>query len=205
MNANVPPPIKIINGSFAYGNYIVFNKLNIQFPINEITCIFGASGCGKTTILKILSRNLKLTNGIIENLPAEEKIATAYQNIRLIPHLTSIQNIEYVLPRKIPKKEQKEIAAYFLKEMGLSGFEHSLPKELSGGMQRRVGLARALAYPAKLILLDEAFDSLDEKNKNTVLDFFLKNIKSEKKTAICVTHDVKTADKLCANRIKIGL
>ena len=128
----------------------------------------------------------------------------AYQDMRLIPHLTAVENIEYVLDSKNSSKlENKKKALFYLEALGLSGFEHFLPAELSGGMQRRAGLARALSYPAPLLLLDEAFDSLDEKNKYKVADLFLSIVKKEKRTAVCVTHDAPFAKKIADKIIEL--
>ncbi|MGF7109900.1 ATP-binding cassette domain-containing protein [Treponema pedis] len=195
--------IKITNGAFSYKTNEVFKNLNLEIPLNSITCILGESGCGKTTLLKIISQRLKLKKGIIENAIAAGDYSFAYQDIRLIPHLTAIQNIEYILPDYFLKKEKKERALYYLNALGLFDFIHFLPSELSGGMQRRAGLARALAYPAPFILLDEAFDSLDDKNKHKIAELFLSIVKEENKTAICVTHDTVLAKKLACNVIRL--
>lgn len=189
-------PIKITNGTFSYKTTNVFTNFNLEIPLNSVTCILGESGCGKTTLLKIIAGRLKLNSGFIENIPEPGNYSFAYQDILLIPHLSAVRNIEYVLPDTFSKKEKRERALYYLNTLGLLNSAHVLPHELSGGMQRRVGLARALAYPASFLLLDEAFDSLDDKNKYKIAELFLSVTKKENKTAICVTHDTALAKKI---------
>lgn len=197
-------PIKIHEGTFYYSKHKVFQNLNIEIPAQKVTCILGESGAGKSTLLKIISGNLELKSGRIENRPACGSYAMAYQDMRLIPHLTAVENIEYVLDSKHSSKtENTKKALFYLEALGLSGFENFLPTELSGGMQRRTGLARALSYPAPLLLLDEAFDSLDKKNKYKVADLFLSIVKKEKRTAVCVTHDAPFAKKIADKIIEL--
>lgn len=93
-------PIKIHEGTFYYSKHKVFQNLNIEIPAQKVTCILGESGAGKSTLLKIISGNLELKSGRIENRPALGSYAMAYQDMRLIPHLTAIENIEYVLNSK---------------------------------------------------------------------------------------------------------
>ena len=151
-------PIKIYEGTFYYSKHKVFQNLNIEIPAQKVTCILGESGAGKSTLLKIISGNLELKSGRIENRPARGSYAMAYQDMRLIPHLTAIENIEYVLDSKNSSKlENKKKALFYLEALGLSGFENFLPAELSGGMQRRTGLARALSYPAVCVTHDAPF------------------------------------------------
>lgn len=188
--------IKITNGAFSYKKADVFTNLNLEIPLNSVTCVLGESGCGKTTLLKIIAKKLKLKRGTIENAPEAGNYSFAYQDILLIPHLSAVQNIEYVLPDAFSKKEKRERALYYLNALGLLSSAQLLPSELSGGMQRRVGLARALAYPAPFLLLDEAFDSLDDKNKYKIAELFLSITQKENKTAICVTHDTALAEKI---------
>ncbi len=187
--------IKLVNASFKYENYSVFENLNIQIPTERLVYLSGKSGCGKTTLLNIIAGKLKLNSGRLINAPKDQTISIAYQDIRLIPHLTALQNIEFVLPKTMSKKEKKAKAAYFLELTGLKDFKSFFPSQLSGVMKKRLGLARALAFPSKILLLDEAFDSIDEENKYSILDLFLNLISKENRIAICVTHDLLFVNK----------
>ncbi len=184
-------PIKLVDASFSYENFPVFEKINMQIPSERLVWLTGKSGCGKTTLLEIIAGKLKLTGGGLHNAPDQRSISIAYQDIRLIPHLTTSQNIEFVLPKTMTTKEKKEKAAYFLELTGLKDFKSFLPSQLSGGMKKRVGLARALAFPGKTLLLDEAFDSIDEESKNLIFDLFFEFISKENRNAICVTHNTE--------------
>ncbi|MEL3909103.1 MAG: ATP-binding cassette domain-containing protein [Treponemataceae bacterium] len=180
--------IKIINGKFSYGKNIIFNNLNIEFFTDRLNLLKGFSGSGKTTLLKIIAGKLKLTSGILQS--EVKNFSFAYQDIRLLPYLSARENICLVMPKNISKNEQIKKADYLLEVLALSSYKNFLPAELSGGMQRRVGLARALAFDAKMYLLDEVFESLDEETIKIVTTVLLETLKKEGRGAICVTHKV---------------
>jgi ABC-type nitrate/sulfonate/bicarbonate transport system ATPase subunit len=151
--------------SFAYktssesgesGVKVVFENFSLELPDKGVTALAGASGCGKTTLLRLLAGLEKPDSGEISGNPAPQEIAFMFQENRLLPGLTAAQQIQLVLP-------QGESALDYLAMVGLRDDAASLPRELSGGMQRRVALARALAYARgkKLLLLDEPFAGID--------------------------------------------
>jgi NitT/TauT family transport system ATP-binding protein len=146
---------------------VAFENISFSMVEREFISIVGPSGCGKSTILRILIGLDKQTSGEIlyKDLPLsinKPKFSIVFQTPSLFPWLTVQENIEVVLEAmEIKKEERTEIVEKYIKVIGLDGFENAYPKELSGGMRQRVGIARALAVNPELLLLDEPFSSLD--------------------------------------------
>ena len=133
----------------------------------------------------------------------QNNVSMVFQHFGLVPHMTVIQNVAYGLRvRKMPKFERHEIARHWLHEVGLEGIESSYPDELSGGMQQRVGLARALAVDTPIILMDEAFSALDPLIRGQLQDQLLELQHKLNKTIVFITHDIDEAIKL-GSRISI--
>lgn len=133
----------------------------------------------------------------------QDNVSMVFQHFGLVPHMTVVQNVAYGLRvRKIPKAERHDIARYWLNEVGLESIESSYPDELSGGMQQRVGLARALAVDTPIILMDEAFSALDPLIRGQLQDQLLKLQEKLNKTIVFITHDIDEAIKL-GNRISV--
>ena len=133
----------------------------------------------------------------------QNNVSMVFQHFGLVPHMTVIQNVAYGLRvRKMPKSERHEIARHWLHEVGLEGIESSYPDELSGGMQQRVGLARALAVDTPIILMDEAFSALDPLIRGQLQDQLLELQHKLNKTIVFITHDIDEAIKL-GSRISI--
>lgn len=172
----------------SYGTNIIYNHFNITFEENHITGIMGESGGGKTTLLKIISGIEKYDEGEIRGIN-NKKIAYIFQEDRLIPWLTVYENIRFVLKsykdEKYIYKKVKEV----LTKLRLWEYKEYLPEHLSGGMQRRVSLGRALVYDCEILLMDEPFKGLDEELKKDIVNYFLKEYKERPKTIIWVTHD----------------
>lgn len=181
--------IHIENISFNFESAAVFTSFSLEVQPAQINYILGRSGKGKTTLLFLIAGFLHPQKGKIRISPPDAKIGFAYQDMRLVPHLTAEENIRYVLPPDYDMENARRIARQYLHFFGLQGFEHFLPAALSGGMQRRVSLARALAYPSEILLLDEAFDSLDSETKKSTAEIFFRIVKSQRRTVLCVTHD----------------
>ncbi|MEM0160164.1 MAG: ABC transporter ATP-binding protein [Thermoplasmata archaeon] len=146
---------------------VAFENISFSMVEREFISIVGPSGCGKSTILRILIGLDKQTSGEIlyKDLPLtinKPKFSIVFQTPSLFPWLTVQENIEVVLEAmEIKKEERAEIVEKYIKVIGLDGFENAYPKELSGGMRQRVGIARALAVNPELLLLDEPFSALD--------------------------------------------
>ncbi len=171
-----------------YGDIAVFHNLNMTIREGEVTCLLGPSGCGKTTLLNLISGLKKPDSGSIIQEP-EGRISYIFQEQRLLPWKNAFENVHYVIPDTIPKEEKKRITSFYLEETGLAEFHHLLPHELSGGMQRRVSIARAFAYPSSLLIMDEPFISLDEETKERIMTLFQSLREKDGRTVLFVTHD----------------
>ncbi|MCD6317943.1 ATP-binding cassette domain-containing protein [Candidatus Aerophobetes bacterium] len=195
--------LEIKNLSFAYktdhGKYEVFKNVNINIKNNEFFCIIGPSGCGKTTLLNIIAGFEYPTEGVIYESGIEIKgvsheRALVFQQDAVFPWLTVYQNVEYGLKvRNVSLGIREKKVKQFIKMVGLTGFEKAYPRELSGGMKKRVDLARALANDPKILLMDEPFGSLDAMTKEKLQIKLIEIWESSKKTVIFVTHDLEEA------------
>lgn len=169
--------IRLENVSVNYDKQTVIKDLSCVFEDDRIYAITGASGIGKTTLLNAIAGLVPLQNGkIISN---HKKISYIFQEPRLFPWMTALDNV-------ICACDDEEKARYYL-ELLLPNSNDKYPHELSGGMKQRVSIARALAFEADLILLDEPFKGLDDSNKSNTIDIVMRNLPG--KIAILVSHD----------------
>lgn len=169
---------------------------------NEFLCIVGPSGCGKSTLLRIIDGLDTATSGRVlfhdqAITRPSPKIGVIFQTFALIPWKTVLGNVEMALgPTAVPHEEQTSLARKYIQDVGLEGFETSYPKELSGGMKQRVGIARALALQPEVLLMDEPFSSLDaltaENLRREVLDIW-RDPAYPTNAVIMVTHNVQEA------------
>jgi NitT/TauT family transport system ATP-binding protein len=173
--------------------------IDAGFPRGQLTTLLGPSGCGKTTLLKIIAGLIEPTGGeiLIDGRrvrgPGPER-AFVFQDFALMPWATVLRNVAFGLElRGVPRQEREEVARRCIGEVRLSGFEHSYPHQLSGGMRQRVGLARALAVDADILLMDEPFASVDEQTRRKFQEDLLALLDVEKKTVIFVTHSIEEA------------
>ncbi|MGW8374942.1 glycine betaine/L-proline ABC transporter ATP-binding protein [Streptomyces sp. ODS28] len=177
----------------------------------EIFVVMGLSGSGKSTLLRMLNGLLDPTSGRVsvdgQDLTAlspralrqvrSQKISMVFQHFALFPHRSVLQNAAYGLEvQGVPRAEREERATRALELAGLKGWEKSWPDELSGGMQQRVGLARALATDAELLLMDESFSALDPLIRRDMQDQLIELQKELKKTIVFITHDLNEAMRL---------
>jgi len=190
-----------------------------SFSVNrgEIFCIMGLSGSGKSTLVRHINRLIEPTAGEIEVLgqnvnamsPPElrrmraEQIGMVFQHMALMPHKSVRDNVAYPLEiRKIPKSRRWAISDHALGLVDLSGYTDRLPSELSGGMQQRVGIARALAADPEVLLMDEPFSALDPLIRLQLQDQFKALVAQLKKTTLFITHDLDEAIRI-GDRIAI--
>lgn len=179
-------------------NLEVLQDINMEIQAGEFISIVGASGCGKSTLLKIMSGLDQATDGVvkIEGKVVEKPsvdIGVIFQESRLFPWLTVEGNIEFGIHEKMSKENRKQLIREYISLVELNGFEKALPKQLSGGMQQRVSIARALINKPDILLLDEPFGALDAFTRINMQNEILRIWETEKKTMILVTHDIDEA------------
>jgi len=177
----------------------VLDGVSLDVHDCEFVSIIGPSGCGKTTLLRMLAGLVRPEKGSIVVAgrevrgPGPER-AMVFQDYALLPWADALTNVAFGLKlRGIGKEERLGRAQELIELVGLAGFEHSLPKQLSGGMQQRVGLARALAVEPEILLMDEPFGSLDEISRRSMQVELQRIWEQRKKTAVFVTHSVDEA------------
>ena len=188
--------LKITNLSFSFAKNTVFDNFSMQLDDGEILAVMGASGCGKTTLLGLVSGILKPQKGEIEN--TAQKIAYVFQESRLFPWLTVKENLLAVIDEKDENALQTVTECLSLVELGDAIDKY--PKELSGGMKSRVSLARALAYGGDLFLFDEPFAALDEDLRSKLATKIKDYLHQRGASAILVTHNKEDAEQI-ADRI----
>jgi NitT/TauT family transport system ATP-binding protein len=175
---------------------------------NDFITILGPSGCGKSTLLRIVAGLDAPTSGDVrlDGVPVQGPGADrgmVFQSYTLFPWLTVTENICFGLREKsVPAAQQREIAAHYIDKVGLGGFERHYPKMLSGGMQQRTAIARALANQPRILLLDEPFGALDNQTRSLMQELLLAIWESERKTVLFVTHDIEEAI-FMANRVVV--
>ena len=181
------------------GKTVALNGISLDIKENEFICVVGPSGCGKSTLLNIIAGLLEPTSGAvyldgkkIEGTGVERGVV--FQGYALFPWRTVLKNVMFGLEMKrMPKAEAEKIAMKYIKAVGLEGFEHAYPKELSGGMRQRVAIARAYAADPEVLLLDEPFGALDAQTRVQLQSELLNTWEHEKKTCFFITHDVDEA------------
>ncbi|MDY0406242.1 glycine betaine/L-proline ABC transporter ATP-binding protein [Virgibacillus sp. 179-BFC.A HS] len=193
------------------GSTVGVNRASFSVEAGEIFVIMGLSGSGKSTLVRLINRLIEPTQGSIlidgEDLSKmdkkalrkirREKLSMVFQRFALFPHRTILENAEFGLEiQNVDKTERKERARKALELVGLNGYIQQTPSQLSGGMQQRVGLARALANDPEVLLMDEAFSALDPLIRKEMQDELIDLQASMKKTIIFITHDLDEALRL---------
>ena len=198
-NMEKPIAVSVQNISKNYEDVEALKNMSINFPKGELTSLLGPSGCGKTTLLKIIAGLLEPSSGSVSvngrqvTGPGADR-AFVFQDFALMPWASVLQNVSFGLEmRGMNKNERESIAQNYIGEGGLQGFEKSFPHELSGGMRQRVGLARALAVDADVLLMDEPFSAVDEQTRRKFQEDLLQLVANKNKTFIFVTHSIEEA------------
>ncbi len=178
---------------------VALNDLSLQIPDKQFAVIVGPSGCGKSSLLDIIAGLKEPTggqcklDGQVINAPGAER-GMVFQNYSLFPWLTVLKNVEFGLNLKnVAAKERIERARFYVNAVGLTGFENSYPKQLSGGMKQRVAIARSLANDPKILLMDEPFGALDSQTRTVMQELLLGVWEKNQKTVLFVTHDIDEA------------
>ena len=182
---------------------LVLSDVGLEVGDGEFVGIIGPSGCGKTTLLKMLAGLEPWDQGeiLVDGVPlrgAGPDRRMVFQDFALLPWRNVLQNVEFGLEVKgVPKRDRRERSLEVLAQAGLAGFENFFPHQLSGGMQQRVGLARALAMRPKVLLLDEPLSSLDAQTRRALIGDFVELVEQAGQGAILVTHDMEEVVMMC--------
>ncbi len=202
--------IENVSKRFANSEQFVLEDINLDINDGEFVCIIGPSGCGKSTLISLIAGLDTPSQGVItlDNVkiqkPGSDR-AVMFQEDALYPWLNVIDNVKFGLKAAgLPKDEQEKRAVHYLKMMHLLKFYNYRIHELSGGMKRRVALARALAIDSEIILMDEPFSALDKQTTNMLLEEIQEICKTIGKTIIFVTHSVEEALKLGDRIVVMG-
>ena len=183
------------------GDYVVLEHLNLQIRKEEFVTIIGHSGCGKTTMLSMIAGLNPISDGRISVLgtairgPGPDR-GVIFQAPSLMPWLSALENVMLGVKQVFPqasRNQKLDICKYYLHKVGLEGAFHKKAKDLSQGMQQRVGIARAFAIKPKVLLLDEPFGMLDSLTRGSLQDVLIEIWNKEKITAVMITHDVDEA------------
>lgn len=182
--------------------------LSLAIELNEMICLVGRSGCGKTTTLRLIAglekatRGRILLNGHPVNAPSAQR-SVVFQRYTLFPWRTVLANVAFGLEiQGIPKKKRISIAHHYLSVVGLADRAYAFPAQLSGGMQQRVAVARALAANPEVLLMDEPFGALDAQTRTVLQQELIRIWKDDRKTIVFVTHDIQEAV-LLADRVVV--
>lgn len=187
---------------------LALDGVTVDIREGEFLSVIGPSGCGKTTLLRIVAGLVDHDDGqvVIDGNPIKgpgPERAMVFQSFGLFPWKTVIENVKFPLHiRKMEESQATDIARSFLSRVGLEGFEDVMPSQLSGGMQQRVGLARALATDPDILLMDEPFGSIDAQTREFMQEELLRLWGESKKTVLFVTHDLDEAV-LLADRVVV--
>jgi NitT/TauT family transport system ATP-binding protein len=191
--------ISFVNVSKAFGGHSVLSDLSFSIESKKCASILGPSGVGKTTILRLITGAIAPDTGMVQ--VTESRVGYIFQEPRLLPWRTALENIALGLRATgRDKKEAGAIAGEWLQKLGLKGFEQHYPAQLSGGMQQRVSIGRALAIDPELLIMDEPFSHLDVELKDSLLEMMEGLIADCYPTVVYVTHDLLEALRL-ADRI----
>jgi NitT/TauT family transport system ATP-binding protein len=199
--------VSIENLRFSFTAHGIFNNFSLDLDGDDPVVILGPSGCGKTTLLRLLAGLLRPQAGRIfmENTPVSAGgSAFVFQEARLLPYLTVLQNVMLPIVKPLGRTEAEERARFFLRESAIYRYAGSYPDQLSGGQRQRVSIARAWAYPAPVILMDEPFQSLDIPLRIQLMDSVRKLKRAEERFVIAVTHDPREAVYLGRRVIVLG-
>ena len=184
---------------FLEGTVVAFRNVDLNVRSNEVLCIVGPSGCGKTTLLRCIGGLLTPSSGQVlidgETIRSpREGVAIVFQHFGLLPWKTVVDNVAFGLKiARLPRQRVAERVRHYISLVGLAGFENHYPYQLSGGMQQRVGLARALATDPEILLMDEPFASVDAQTREVLQEELLHLHERERKTMVFITHSIDEA------------
>jgi len=184
---------------FLEGSVVAFRNVDLQIRNQEVLCVVGPSGCGKTTLLRCIGGLLAPSSGqvLIDGQAVDcprEGVAIVFQHFGLLPWKSVVDNVAFGLRiAGTPREVITQRLDHYIQLVGLAGFETHYPYQLSGGMQQRVGLARALAIDPEILLMDEPFASVDAQTREVLQEELLQLHERERKTMIFITHSIDEA------------
>ena len=189
---------------------VVLDAVTLEVPDNQFCCLLGASGCGKTTLLRIVAGLTQADGGEVAiagkavHGPGQDR-SIVFQNYGLLPWRTVLGNVEFGLEiRGVGTAERREICRDYIRRVGLAGFESHYPHQISGGMQQRVALARAFSKKPNILLMDEPFAAVDMQTREMLQDELLRVWSMMKTTVVFVTHSIEEAIYLADRVIVMG-
>lgn len=178
---------------------LALDGIDLTIRDDEFMTVIGPSGCGKTTLLRIMAGLIEpddgevLIDGKAVDGPGPDR-AVVFQNFALLPWADILSNVAFGLRLEgMSRQEREEKAMHYIELVGLEGFERKLPSQLSGGMQQRVGLARALSVNPEVLLMDEPFGALDEQTRRLLQEQLIEIWERERKTVVFITHSMEEA------------
>lgn len=181
----------------AHGAVRALAGIDMDIADGEFVCLLGPSGCGKSTFLRIVGGLEEATHGQVQIAPAEgdtARTAFVFQEYGLFPWLSVRENAAFGLRMDgVGRAERRERASYWLERVGLAGFEHAYPDQLSGGMRQRLSLARAFATNPEILLMDEPMGALDAQTRTLLQEDLIALWEADRKTVLLVTHSIDEA------------
>lgn len=178
---------------------VALYNISLAIRKNEFVSLLGPSGCGKTTLIRIIAgllvadRGEVLVNSQVVNSPGRDR-CMVFQQFGLLPWRTVVSNVEFGLEIDgVPREERRALADKYLELVGLKGFENYYPHQISGGMQQRVGIARALSKKPEILLMDEPFGAVDAQTREQLQEELLKIWAQTETTVVFVTHSIDEA------------
>ena len=186
--------IRLRHVSKAFNGRQVIDNFSLDLPEHGVLGLYGPSGCGKTTLLRLLAGLERPDTGSIEGIDGL-KVSMVFQEDRLLPWLTALENIALILP-------DRTIAREWLVKVRLTDCGSQYPAELSGGMKRRLVLARALAHSSELLMLDEPFTGMDDELKAAMLDLIRED--AQKRPTVLVSHTLTDIEALDGQLIRMS-
>ncbi len=207
-----PAALKVDDVSFAYGDHLILRSIDLSIAEGEFVSIIGPSGCGKSTLLMMMAGLLKpgrgrlLVQGHEVTGPSSDR-AVVFQHFALMPWKTVASNVEVGLKyrrKDLSRSDRRDLAEQYLEKVGLRGQADKYPYQLSGGMQQRVGLARAFVCDPAVLLMDEPFGALDAQNAELMREELRALVARERRTIVFVTHNLDEALYLSDRVILMG-
>ena len=187
--------MRVVHLTKRFGGHTVLEDVTMEFPAGSVTCVMGASGRGKTTLLRCIAGLEKPDSGTVRDVP--ERIGYVFQEDRLCGHMSAVENVRLATGRRM---DSATIEAH-LTELGLGDQLHQPVEELSGGQRRRVAIARAVCFGGGLLLLDEPFKGLDAETRQQAAAYILRHRNGA--AVVCVTHDREEAAALGAEIVAL--